>query len=164
MTLSGWRVRTSRVWFKETAGSSTRRVSGCLRRGRPKPRSAWNSPRPVPSRFLTGTTAAMADLKDAPPPRTQVFLGSYNGEKLLFHFPSMVNLPNGIHGYRTTFLVGRVLFNVMAHSGGEEWVFQKGGVREIQTPQIWPSAHNQVTWPPVNGVMDEATLWRYLET
>jgi hypothetical protein len=62
------------------------------------------------------------------------------------------------------YVISNVSIEPGREGGGDEWVFQKGGVREIQTPQIWPSVHKQVTWPPIDGVMDEAMLWRYLDT
>src|SRR4051794_21027664 len=121
---------------------------------------ATPGPEPIPVEHYR----SMAELGDTPPPRTQVFAGAYRGDRLLFHFPSMVNLPGDAHGYRTTFIVGRALFNVMAHDGSGDWVFQKGGLRATQTPQIWPTVTLPVIWPPIRGEMNDEALWRYVDT
>jgi hypothetical protein len=105
---------------------------------------------------------SMAELRDTPPPKTQVFLGAYTGFRAFFHQPRRItSMPDGAHAYRSTFIVGHAVFNVMGHSHDDQTIFTKMGGRAQMTPQIWPTL-GPVRFPP-QPVMDDPALWAYLK-
>jgi hypothetical protein len=99
-----------------------------------------------------------------PPPRTQVWLGAYDGFRLTFCQTWLLDMKssqaNGM-GFVSTMIIGKAVFQVFLHALDADLTLEKQGVRARMASQIWPTI-GEVGWPPA-VVIDESSLWRFLQ-
>lgn len=116
--------------------------------------------RPIdPAHYL-----AMAQARDTPPPRTEVWLGAWGGTPHLHHWSKEI-LAREVGGaetsaYSSTLVVGHAVLQVFGHSHHEEIEIEHQGWRAELSEKIHPY-RSAVVWPP-RRLMDEEALWAFM--